>query len=968
MMNEINQEFPPLMNEGSFLPVSRLDNSHRYQMRAGMQIPSLHNLIEELIVNSLDAKCSNIELLIKSCDGDLSLEICDDGAGISLDNLLNLFSNRYCTSKSFGEKKYGFKGEAISSIKEIADVMILSRAKESNLTYLKNLRTGSVVSVEGYYKYGTTVFLSNIFACFPVRRLNLKLPHEIIRIKEFIEKMSIIHYRVGWSFIDMISKKVICRFPTQNSVGSRFISIHPQEILCKMKEVSVSYDHLKIEGLISSLCKSCCHWTKDYQFLYVNKRWMRTSNILSEIINKAFYEFLSAGKSMSGPPPKHHRPSAHRSTLYPCFILQLSCSTDEYDVLFEADKSVAIFKNIEKVRSCLDEIFTQLKNDKLSSKEDPQWEASSDGIVHSPISTNYPLAINDNSMTSPIEINFNFDNNVEQNLYSLEIADKYTMSNSKLSERLIYTREQQLSPCSQKFQSAFGFMCENNLQPPVHVDHTPPRASSNRKRGRIDCTPSNLFVRDIFECDDEDVDDDDIYTDEHIDDTMRSVAVRRRNDTEVYFDNLFASEDCERNVYEEGFLPQFEYSSPNVQRAIMNPHVIAINGDSCGSSGGNPNPDAMLCVNAEESMSPLLLPCNLLLASAQKVKDTDCIDRIDDSIYISTTYSNTNIEINNISSILPMTSPIRRQFSLEPEMSPIEEPPVTPPASVLENETSKTDDNNNKEQSVRTDTIKPFTRVDNLFSAASTTKSIRRLSDFSYNNSTTVTREMLHDSRTQVLNQVDNKFIMVKEKSGLVLAVDQHAADERIKFEEFLAVYKDTKNLGVQIVNIEISLSKDESSLLEERRECFTKWKFGYDIKNMSDQVLLFQVPIIHNEALNEHDFREYIQFVKSNIDFPINLLTPPAFHRILASLSCRSAVKFGDVLTHIDCKNILAKLSHCEMPFQCAHGRPTIVPIVKCDFKPEIMGKFKAGVRQSINKQLCGRVNFANLSKYLNR
>jgi DNA mismatch repair protein MLH3 len=49
-----------------------------------------------------------------------------------------------------------------------------------------------------------------------------------------------------------------------------------------------------------------------------------------------------------------------------------------------------------------------------------------------------------------------------------------------------------------------------------------------------------------------------------------------------------------------------------------------------------------------------------------------------------------------------------------------------------------------------------------------------------------------------------------------------------------------------------------------------------------------------------------------------------------LKSMACHSAVKFGDPLTLAECKSIVGQLSKCELPFQCAHGRPSILPVLK--------------------------------------
>lgn len=40
-------------------------------------------------------------------------------------------------------------------------------------------------------------------------------------------------------------------------------------------------------------------------------------------------------------------------------------------------------------------------------------------------------------------------------------------------------------------------------------------------------------------------------------------------------------------------------------------------------------------------------------------------------------------------------------------------------------------------------------------------------------------------------------------------------------------------------------------------------------------------------------------------------------------------AIKFGDKLTARECEELIKQLSECKLPYQCAHGRPTLVPLI---------------------------------------
>lgn len=56
----------------------------------------------------------------------------------------------------------------------------------------------------------------------------------------------------------------------------------------------------------------------------------------------------------------------------------------------------------------------------------------------------------------------------------------------------------------------------------------------------------------------------------------------------------------------------------------------------------------------------------------------------------------------------------------------------------------------------------------------------------------------------------------------------------------------------------------------------------------------------------------------------------PQGILDLLNSRSCRSAIMFNDELTHKECLTLIGRLATCIFPFQCAHGRPSMIPVVK--------------------------------------
>ena len=76
-------------------------------------------------------------------------------------------------------------------------------------------------------------------------------------------------------------------------------------------------------------------------------------------------------------------------------------------------------------------------------------------------------------------------------------------------------------------------------------------------------------------------------------------------------------------------------------------------------------------------------------------------------------------------------------------------------------------------------------------------------------------------------------------------------------------------------------------------------------------------------------EFLETLSSERGIGSMPVTLLRPPAINRILASRACRSALKFGDKVSTEECAVLLEKLAGTNFPFQCAHGRVSVKPVL---------------------------------------
>lgn len=172
---------------GCIVPASKCPNikplcqeSVRF-IAAGEKINDIETVIKELIENAVDAGARNIEVRLSRYGVD-AIEVEDDGVGIDESDFETL-GLRYHTSKISDFAKlqesletFGFRGEALSCLCNLANVSITTKTKSSptgtRLTFRKD---GSIAKKEAAARsQGTTVTVKNLFHSMPVRRRELE--------------------------------------------------------------------------------------------------------------------------------------------------------------------------------------------------------------------------------------------------------------------------------------------------------------------------------------------------------------------------------------------------------------------------------------------------------------------------------------------------------------------------------------------------------------------------------------------------------------------------------------------------------------------------------------------------------------------------------------------------------------------------------------------------------------------------
>ncbi|XP_027359794.1 DNA mismatch repair protein MLH3 isoform X2 [Abrus precatorius] len=207
----------------------------------------------------------------------------------------------------------------------------------------------------------------------------------------------------------------------------------------------------------------------------------------------------------------------------------------------------------------------------------------------------------------------------------------------------------------------------------------------------------------------------------------------------------------------------------------------------------------------------------------------------------------------------------------------------------------------------------------------------------------TISKKCLEDAK--VLHQVDKKFIPVVASRTLAI-IDQHAADERIRLEELRQKVLSGEAKAITYLDAEQELALPEIGyqLLHSYSEQIKHWGWICSIHAQNSEsfrrnlnilnrpqmaVTLIAVPCILGVNLNDVDLLEYLQQLA---DTNGSSTMPPSVVRLLNLKACRGAIMFGDSLLPSECSLLVEELKHTSLCFQCAHGRPTTVPLVNLE------------------------------------
>ncbi|MDY4575145.1 MAG: DNA mismatch repair endonuclease MutL, partial [Intestinibacter sp.] len=175
----------------------------------------------------------------------------------------------------------------------------------------------------------------------------------------------------------------------------------------------------------------------------------------------------------------------------------------------------------------------------------------------------------------------------------------------------------------------------------------------------------------------------------------------------------------------------------------------------------------------------------------------------------------------------------------------------------------------------------------------------------------------------KVIGTVLNTYIVLEKGTSMYL-LDQHAAHEKILYEEYMNKFKH-QNIDMQMLLDPIVLELSSVDMLDVEKNLNLFMKFGFEIEIFgNNHIMVRGVPNIFGVAQSEKFVFQIIDNIgdlESSYDLKLDKI---------ASMACRAAIKANDKIHFEEIDSLLSKMEKCENPFTCPHGRPSIVEISK--------------------------------------
>ncbi|CAI5718362.1 unnamed protein product [Peronospora effusa] len=866
-----------------------LDEKTGRVMTASYALPDLETAVQQVIYNAIDAHAKTIKLSVDIENA--SFSAVDDGCGIGPNDLYTYVGECYASSKrpipnrkddqQKQQKPYGSRGAFLYELNSLASsVEIESRVQEHWTSYRKVFKEGKVVlnarSKSLREIPGTTIYVSNLFRMLPVRRKylsrNTKYRNRVIQsIQNFCVSMSIIWPSLSFDIRFQGGKVRPIIIPAARSCRERFIEHFGHLLGNQLQYVSFSSEtaQFSVQGyfaFIPGACEAIGHGIKQAKSYY---QFAFLNNEWDEECHQVCSRTITEAALVL-------------LSAIPIFVLKVEAASDQFDACEIRRKERVRFKAPDQFRKFLCQ-FVQIQES--SRCEELSRNASNDQSAYDPLPNKFDSTqLSTFSFPDDIVTTHDYDYDAcESDIYHHydEVSVACAAENCAMWSSESYNMGQPSNYVDNDSEDTE--FDENDLQFDEEL-HGFTTAACQMSEASLDVV-SNDFAQEYAGTDRREGDLGDIFF--------------SREPSPPFANPTRRADDDENEKIRVSTIPWLSSKPDTYDCAEV---LLDLCQDNLYSEDVNRSEDAS-CSNAAQ----------------QQIQDPQ-VERV---ILEQTHDDNIACLSLKASSVDCVTS---NYFSMST---------VKPPA-------------NTSLKHWRSSKSYPVKR----FAAALHVDSIQV---FGGDRAVTISKSTL--SKLQVICQVDRKFILVQADTSqgkLLLCIDQHAADERVLLEKLEADMfgHDGSLRRVEVHDhdppLALRVNSKERDALRFNEELVKDWGFEFEFISSKpeqafvnacnqpaghegDRVMLYATPKVEKRVSNVDDFRDFLQLLSNAGETYLHSkIRPPVITRLLHSRACRSAIMFGDRLSRTQCMDLIAELKMCQLPFQCAHGRPSVVPLAE--------------------------------------
>jgi len=184
-------------------------------------------------------------------------------------------------------------------------------------------------------------------------------------------------------------------------------------------------------------------------------------------------------------------------------------------------------------------------------------------------------------------------------------------------------------------------------------------------------------------------------------------------------------------------------------------------------------------------------------------------------------------------------------------------------------------------------------------------------------------------AKYRIIGQVFDTYWVVQYEQKMFI-IDQHAAHEKVNYERMMKrIYSSENHSQLLMPPVVVSLSATEESVFLDNKDAFER--AGFEVENFGgSEYALRGVPV----DLFGHSEKELFLAVLDEMSTNPGLGTFKTIDEKIAGMACKASVKGGDRIGFEQAEKLIDELLTLDNPYNCPHGRPTIISITKTEME----------------------------------